>query len=1370
MTKIGAYDLLPLVLRQKDSDASGDLPGGPILQQILAAIQEQIDSTAGLIEGLRGLINLESTSSLILALLTKALGSESPQELPLFHQREYAKELVNSYKIKGLVLSWIRMMKLKGLGNYNPVELYKGSLNETVDYSASQSLSHPYRAARVLFTSSIPYGLRMGAVLESVLPWEGPVDLRCTNHSGLVPGQLSYPDALSLVHDLQEVVPIQVLPPVPICTEDYPDWVKETCDGADGSRMVALFDEEPSNLIADDESLTLTCTGACQLSCQTKCAALCELSCKSSCEPVCQARCEHKCQNACMFFCQEACEQGCEDPCQSYCQDTCQSSCQSSCRQQCQQHCQGTCQSYEETCKGYCQAHCQTSIQYSCQDACELACQTPAQLSGCTPPGGTCSSAAECGSPPTGYQGMWGSPNPDETKGCLTTAETCQTISQTITTTYGPCNLTMELPHSTPPSTSDPHASPSVVMTGAQVANVEVVIYGEDSNGHPVAYWGVTNREGLANMVVPPGHYTVMPLWYDYPPLTFSPSSQEVDFISGTSPTVNFTTSWHPGSSTSGTFVAMSRSFCGWYGELPVNEPKTASGYHREPHNAWARVSLDEALDFLVEAGIDPNSVPGTIVSAFRNYGQIVFSAPDVNLGEITHLMLYDRDYRYAPTGEQLIGWSPLVPHLYVYAHNSLKIPHRSQVFYLLLSKRVGRKKLGDQIAEQWSVTTHMLEPTICETTCQLICQEACTTGCQIQHLDYPCTSGCTSWCTGGCTGGCTAGTQTCEGGTCQLSCTGGCTTDCTVGCHSDCTTGCTSANQADIPKITLRAERSWNFTTDPRETSGSGKWYLAGELSTRIGGWDPSGYIYSELYRDDKPYRMPFETTITWRLVGSWKEIFGIPDNATVVGVRFIGMNTRCLIWDNVGVQDFVQYGAAGVNCNTAIPSILWWGRRVFGVENDWLYMNPGSIHGISEGLGGATDSVEFMLQSLFHLSQTGGHARIGYNNLTLEVRYQTPKTTGCTTKCQASCETECETGCASHCEYHCQDDCQTHYEGPCTTYCETHCESDCQELWAALGCGDVQVSPCGSRCQQSCQYNCQANSCETRTQLGCSRTCQTKCQMAPCQTLSQYSSCVSTSCETTCMTDCQYECENVCQRFCQGEAQVGECMGSCQLDCQTTCQKHCQTYYQYGGSLWVAQYPTGEPCETTCQSWCQPVCQSGTCQSQSQTDYTGCLTSYQGSCQVVTCQTQNQFSCVNYCETWKQFRDCISQCQVACQVGGLESGTGDIPCKIVCQYDCQALCELTCQAAACETRRETDCHTACEAWNQVSGCTTLCQGGSCQSGCEPIAQVVGCSERCQSVCEAVCQLQCQIACEATGCQLNCQVAGCQVYAQPSV
>lgn len=384
---VGLYDLLPLFIRLRDKEASGRGGNDPILKRIVDCFQDEADATYALIAGMRELLSPRTTSDLMLALLANYLGIEFSFTEIEEHPREYVEDLPNLHKIKGTILSIIREMKTRRIGeNIIIHELWKTEINAVDEYIVSPEEAgseDAYKSARVVFIGDVDDGY--GYSYEDLVP------LWYDKPGEFVYGQVAYSQAKQWRDRLNNVFPIHVLVPVPVRRKALDDEVETTGDEL-ATTVVGTFVDR---YMFDHDNLrvAIACVAACQVSCQNRCEVLCELSCETNCESSCQAACEADCQAICQSFCQNSCELQCQDACQDFCQSVCEADCEAACEGDCQQQCQNDCQSASEVCQSFCEMNCQTDAEVHCQDNCQVSCQSPAQV-GCV----TCASSCEAGS------------------------------------------------------------------------------------------------------------------------------------------------------------------------------------------------------------------------------------------------------------------------------------------------------------------------------------------------------------------------------------------------------------------------------------------------------------------------------------------------------------------------------------------------------------------------------------------------------------------------------------------------------------------------------------------------------------------------------------------------------------------------------------------------------------------------------------------------------------------------------------------------------------------------------------------------------------------------------------------------------------
>ena len=366
---VGLYDLLPLIIRIHDKQASGQAGQDTILQKLFAAFDDERDAMLALIEGMRDLLSPRTTTDLCLSLLANFLGvTEFPFSEVAHEPQEYVQGLVAAHRMKGTILSILKEMHARDITSGVFIhELWKETINAVDEYVPNASdVPYPddaYKSARVIFVEGT----------------EGPVELSDGETTGeyAVGQYMPYSEAKGWRDRLNNVFPIHVLVPPPVIRTAFEDQVDEIGDYV-ANYIYALFRDDYR--VEQDELTVLTqCIANCQVSCQERCETLCELTCETSCETSCQAACEEDCEAVCQTFCQTTCELTCQDACQSFCQSECQSTCQGACESGCQQACQFECQNATENCQSFCEFNCQTDREVACSEQCQNNCQTAAQ-------------------------------------------------------------------------------------------------------------------------------------------------------------------------------------------------------------------------------------------------------------------------------------------------------------------------------------------------------------------------------------------------------------------------------------------------------------------------------------------------------------------------------------------------------------------------------------------------------------------------------------------------------------------------------------------------------------------------------------------------------------------------------------------------------------------------------------------------------------------------------------------------------------------------------------------------------------------------------------------------------------------------------
>ena len=150
-SKLSLYELLPLIIKIRDKEASGGVWAEPILKQIIGCIEEQANETNTLIGGLRQLLNLSNKDTSYLYLISKLLGTSFYDGWLDDFKKFATEQSIPRHKIHGTAFSCAKSLRYRSLGAYRVAEAFKHDyLDEHGDYSAVRDHNHPYRAARVI--------------------------------------------------------------------------------------------------------------------------------------------------------------------------------------------------------------------------------------------------------------------------------------------------------------------------------------------------------------------------------------------------------------------------------------------------------------------------------------------------------------------------------------------------------------------------------------------------------------------------------------------------------------------------------------------------------------------------------------------------------------------------------------------------------------------------------------------------------------------------------------------------------------------------------------------------------------------------------------------------------------------------------------------------------------------------------------------------------------------------------------------------------------------------------------------------------------------------------------------------------------------
>lgn len=270
-----------------------------------------------------------------------------------------------------------------------------------------------------------------------------------------------------------------------------------------------------------------------------------------------------------------------------------------------------------------------------------------------------------------------------------------------------------------------------------------------------------------------------------------------------------------------------------------------------------------------------------------------------------------------------------------------------------------------------------------------------------------------------------------------------------------------------------------------------------------------------------------------------------------------------------------------------------------------------------------------------------------------------------------------------------------------------------------------------------------------------GCQVNCETFCEVG-CEDNCQGIGPCENSCQLNCEANCQTDCEVVCQAGCVISCQNDACQSFCQSACEEVCQIACEDVCQGACEIAGCQLSCTSGCEDNCQFDCQQACEAD-CQSPAEQ---ACQTSCQEFCETCCQEACEDAGCQTTCELVCQ-ASCVSGCEAACETNCQSACEGS--CQGVCEFNCQAGCEGGGCETSCEGGCEGGCQSSCEVTCEGASCQQACEGQGCQSCCECQCQSQGCESSCTSGCTSGCQQACESACQAsggceTGCEMSCE------------
>lgn len=163
------YELLPLIIKIRDKQASGHDGLQPILSKIIDSIlQEEYEEHITLIQGMSQLRNALQVGSPYRQLLLQMVGQEVSEGWSEQLERFFLSEAIPWHKISGTVFGWEKTAEYRTAGAYWFSELFKTEPNEVGDYSPHRNAEYPFRAARVAITPAglYPYDWSADTVID----------------------------------------------------------------------------------------------------------------------------------------------------------------------------------------------------------------------------------------------------------------------------------------------------------------------------------------------------------------------------------------------------------------------------------------------------------------------------------------------------------------------------------------------------------------------------------------------------------------------------------------------------------------------------------------------------------------------------------------------------------------------------------------------------------------------------------------------------------------------------------------------------------------------------------------------------------------------------------------------------------------------------------------------------------------------------------------------------------------------------------------------------------------------------------------------------------------------------------------------------
>ena len=252
---------------EADSSASTDnwtIRDQPIFERIFYMLERDTCDQAALIRDLPLLYNADRTDPLYLIYLAYLVGGGDnfPASLSTFRRREFVKNLVDIWKIKGTFHSWRLMGQLRNLGTINIRELYKEDIHEDCDYSAIKDDRFQLKSARI-------------DVMSCDTQCENFAEFALASGESFTGTNLTVGRAIEIIEgELNDIRPVHVLVRRLCKQQVITDEWRRSEDSVAGSVIRALLTDD---FIVTTDALTViqSCVSTCETDCQTCDQGLC---------------------------------------------------------------------------------------------------------------------------------------------------------------------------------------------------------------------------------------------------------------------------------------------------------------------------------------------------------------------------------------------------------------------------------------------------------------------------------------------------------------------------------------------------------------------------------------------------------------------------------------------------------------------------------------------------------------------------------------------------------------------------------------------------------------------------------------------------------------------------------------------------------------------------------------------------------------------------------------------------------------------------------------------------------------------------------------------------------------------------------------